>query len=715
MSGLKQSIVIVSEFTFKTKSGGGSRGATPGAYAFDYMARGDATEALTPVKLHEADGLTARYDAREAAVTGAGDIGELKSEFRRSQESAGVAFGYGRTSLSHDALVAACEDIQRQFDAGKTVFKTVLSFDGEYLKSMGVVPEDFEHAKKGDYRGQIDQMKLRMAVMSGLDNLADRGFDDMQYVGALQVDTHHAHCHLAMVDRGEGRVINRTTGAQRGKLSQDDFDAVRQGVDAYLSQHVFVKHLSPAVYSDERNVQCYVKNYAHEAMRERGLPQFLIACLPEDRSMWRAGNASPAMKKANAIMRDYVQGILDRPDSGFRGVTDEIAARLEARAELQGMTREQYARSYRAERKAFVDDCMNSAYQVLRQVPQEELNVRTRVLDRMSMDYEAMAVESHEDDADGMSRFGFRFRSYAGRQDFHRRETVKYHESLKAYESQENIAPAARAVIDFMRFEEEYNAMLLAKYQHFISFLSSEDEYAQDLRRVRELQERADALRRIRDDARFDSMDAERAEAFGRERYHVTGAGLRSADRDAFAARAGRAAAEFEDAGRELDFDLSLYGLALYRDEGNPDRPVYVEKDIKYPFDDVKALDLHHLTFDFGYDADISKPNLDAFIQAADRRCELFEKAAEYLNASGQGDAIGNFPVNDIRKMREMADTLRSSGRLPSAVAAYQAQAGVRRNEATTSLDTDYNEIMEDAVRRRVGMETGAADGIERT
>ena len=50
-----------------------------------------------------------------------------------------------------------------------------------------------------------------------------------------------------------------------------------------------------------------------------------------------------------------------------------------------------------------------------------------------------------------------------------------------------------------------------------------------------------------------------------------------------------------------------------------------------------------------------------------------------------------------------------------SAVAAYQAQAGVRRNEATTSLDTDYNEIMEDAVRRRVGMETGAADGIERT
>ena len=26
-------------------------------------------------------------------------------------------------------------------------------------------------------------------------------------------------------------------------------------------------------------------------------------------------------------------------------------------------------------------------------------------------------------------------------------------------------------VLDFMRFEEEYNAMLLAKYQHFMSFM----------------------------------------------------------------------------------------------------------------------------------------------------------------------------------------------------------------------------------------------------
>lgn len=46
---LKQSVVIVSEFTVKTPDGGGSRGASPGEYVLRYMARMGATEDLTPV------------------------------------------------------------------------------------------------------------------------------------------------------------------------------------------------------------------------------------------------------------------------------------------------------------------------------------------------------------------------------------------------------------------------------------------------------------------------------------------------------------------------------------------------------------------------------------------------------------------------------------------------------------------------------------------
>lgn len=325
---LKQSVVIVSEFTFKTKSGGGSRGATPGAYAYDYMARGEAVEQLTPVKLHEYDSMDSRYAVRSDAVEKAGNVQDMKSAFRDYQQTAGVAFGYGHVSLPQDKLVAACDDIQSQFDNGKTVFKTVLSFDEEYLKSIGVIQEDFEHHKKGDYRGQIDQMKLRMAVMAGVDKLSERGFDDLRYVGVLHVNTHQPHCHLAMVDCGEGRVINSKTGAQKGKLSKEDFKVVRAGIDDYLKSHAYVKHLSASIYDDSRNVQCYVKDYTHAKMRERTLPQFLIACLPEDRNLWRASNTSQAMRKPNAIVREYVTDILSQPDSGYSAALDKLNSQL---------------------------------------------------------------------------------------------------------------------------------------------------------------------------------------------------------------------------------------------------------------------------------------------------------------------------------------------------------------------------------------------------
>ena len=49
--GLKQSVVIVNEYTIKTGDKGGTRGGTPGDYVLRYMARVGATEDITPTKL----------------------------------------------------------------------------------------------------------------------------------------------------------------------------------------------------------------------------------------------------------------------------------------------------------------------------------------------------------------------------------------------------------------------------------------------------------------------------------------------------------------------------------------------------------------------------------------------------------------------------------------------------------------------------------------
>ena len=54
-------------------------------------------------------------------------------------------------------------------------------------------------------------MRLRMAIMHGLERMGHR-FDDLRYVGVIQVDTLHVHCHLAMVDAGFGRRVRTGEG-----------------------------------------------------------------------------------------------------------------------------------------------------------------------------------------------------------------------------------------------------------------------------------------------------------------------------------------------------------------------------------------------------------------------------------------------------------------------------------------------------------------------
>ena len=180
--GLKQDIVIVNEFSVPSPSGkGGSRGGTPGAYVTRYMARENAVEHLTPIRLHRTDDFILRYMARESAVERAPSAYDAKLAMRKAQGRGGVAFGYGQVSLSHDQLVSASKDVQQLFEQGHTVLKTVLSFDEEYLRRHGLIPQDFRCERPGDYRGHLDQMKLRMAIMHGLDRMSHghSGFDDL--------------------------------------------------------------------------------------------------------------------------------------------------------------------------------------------------------------------------------------------------------------------------------------------------------------------------------------------------------------------------------------------------------------------------------------------------------------------------------------------------------------------------------------------------------
>lgn len=673
---LKQSVVIVSEFTVKTPDGGGSRGASPGEYVLRYMARMGATEDLTPV-VWDQESFVTRYMARSEAVDRAGSIPELKQDMRDIQGDGGIGFGYGDVSLSHKKIHRAARDIQKCFDEGKTVMKTVISFDGEYLARNHIVPEGFFLEQEGDYRGNIDQMKLRMAIMRGMDRMS-RDYDDLQYVGVIQVDTKHVHCHLAMVDRGKGTLM--PNGQQRGMLSERSMMALRRGIDSFLDEKRAVKYMSANVEHDRRNTICYVKKYTHRAMNNRGFAQFLLACLPEDRRMWRAGTNRKEMQKANSIVRGYVEELLSKPDSGYTEALRRVDEYTKGRVQSDGLTGEEYRSLYEAGRQSIVRGCMDTVYSVLSRIPDGDFSVSTPMLDAMSLPYEVMANEA---DSDPMVEFGFKLRSYGSRLSYHRNERRKYHEAVRNYEEQAregNTDETSLPLYEYFKIEEEYNAMLMSKYQHFLRFLPPEEEYLEEYMDIVRYGDRLDRLGRMMDDPSLRRMGPVQAEEYGLRVYDEPGGQYVRDQRPVLEVRAARMRDDLASMRDEYRVKLAEHGMSMDADG----QPVQAPE---YAFDDVKALDLHHLFYDFPYDFDVSYGNMKAFTAMADRRRTAFEAARSYLVSTGQEAALADMPVADIEAQSRAAGQFRDD---PMLASRREKPAGRRKMGRTIRMDNPY-------------------------
>lgn len=682
--GLKQSIVVVNEYTTKTKKGG-SRGGTPGDYVVRYMLRDKATEDLTPVKLEDTDSYITRYMARESACERLNSIKDIKNGMRMAQGLGGIAFGYGEPSLSHAKVKNASKDIQRNFDKGKTVMKTVISFDEEYLRKTGIINPDFYLEKAGDYRGNIDQMKLRMAIMNGLNKMS-RSYDDLQYIGVLQVDTKHLHCHLAMVDRGEGNVM--PDGTQRGKLSSRNIRDLRRGIDMYLDEEKQIQHMSSNITHDKRNAVCFIKRYAHRTMDSQGIPQFLLSCLPDDKRLWRASTNRKEMQKPNAIVRSYVKEVLSLPDSGYTEAMRGIFHYAEFRKNNDDLSGAEYRQLIDDGKERIIEDCMNGVYSVLKQIPDNQKTVRTPMLDVMSMEYKDMANESVNDP---MIEFGFKLRSYSSRLDYHKKERKKYYNAVKTYENAENVSEDSKVLYDFFKIEEEYNAKVMCKYQHFLSFLPSKDEYEDDFKNLMDYRNRMRNLDKLRNDKSAKRMKPENAEDYGRRVYDMHGGRFVSIAPQVLDAR-------YDKMEQRYSIMLSDFKVKLEESGLTFDGKGVLNKK-PYTFDEVKALDLHHLEYDFPYDANVSKSNVNIFIEMAVKRYDAFMKAKDYLIRSNQPASIEKFAEKDIMLMKEVADKMSLN---PVITTKKQTPDGKKHNGRTIPLGKDYSKSMELAVKAAV-------------
>lgn len=711
---LKQSIVVVNEYTVKSRtSGKASRGGTPGDYVTRYMARELATEPLAPIRRQRTDDFILRYMARENATEAAVSKPEVKARMKRSQGAGGVAFGYGQVSLSDEQLKAASSDIQDWFDKGHTVMKTVLSFDQEYLRRHKIIPEDFVCARKGDYRGHLDQMKLRMAVMRGLERMEKSFYDDLRYVGVIQVDTEHVHCHLAMVDAGKGVVTE--DGTQRGKIHAPAKSLLRRSMDAWLDEKQTVRHMSSAVGYERRNVATFVKRWAHQQMLRESLPQFLIACLPEDRRLWRSSTNHESMKKPNRIVRQLVEEVLARPESPLPHAMGQVHEYANHRRKAEGLSDPQWRRLIENGREKIIERGVNGVYGLLRSLPDDALRVRTPMLDAMGLDYEELAARAGESSKHGQQDdligFGFRLRSYSSRLEHHREKRTAYHENARIWEKADDAGIASvssRVLYEFYLEEEEYHARCAAKYQKFLAFASPAEDWYRQWEKVAEYGERLLSLESMRRDASLRKIrDGNEAEKLGRDIYGQPGAHLLTLKGTAGTAvlddRIARMRANFDSRVDELRTELAAHGLKLniiVDPEGKVPDTAEISPGAEYDFEDVKGLDLHHMRYDFSSDVQVGRRARSQFVQWARSRRDHLDRAAEYLRASGQTEAIENLPMTDIDAMNALANSLERDPQavLPSEVAAISRERELLRRSRTVRLGSDLVKQVESQV-----------------
>lgn len=684
--GLKQSIVVKNQFTVKTGDNGGRRGKTPGRYVLRYMARKDATEPIAPIRQSRADDFIKKYMVRKDATEPLRDPKLVKQTAEDVVRFGGVAFGYGQIALSDEDLVKASDDIQKYFDEGKTVMKTVLSFDEDYLRENGIIDPNFVFQRAGDYKGHIDQMKLRKAIMSGLERFG-RFYDDLQYVGVIQVDTGHVHCHLAMVDKGVGKLA--PNGEQKGKMTQRSMNQLRRGIDVALDDQKTIQFMASQYQTEKRNVKSFVKKMSYLAIDEHGLGQLMLAALPEDSRLWRADSNNKRMKRANNLAREFVNKMFEKEGSGYREAQASVLAYVNKRSDREGLSEKDKAMLIKNGYKKIEDKAINTVYETLRQYRGEDLTVHTRMMDIAVSDLDDLAGQKD----DPLAQFGYRLRSYSSRRKHHMEEKHKYKQRVRELEDTPNRNEIADKFLEFYRFEAMYHAQLQAKYQSFLSFLPKRDVYEDRIKDLMDYEKRMVNLERMMNDKSMRKMNPDNAEVFGFSTYGQRG-GYYVAEKNTgvLRTRLGIMQDKFDKNMDDLNEDLFDAGFKLVQEDDG----FYLKPKLPYDFEDVKALDLHHLDYDFFYDADVSVGNVSRFVTTANERYELFKPVEEYLVRTDQEAQLEDFAVYDINKMKQYADDMKLKPVLKSKI----SEAGViERAHNTIDLSRDLEKELQDVIQ----------------
>lgn len=297
---LKREIVIRNEFSNKYYASGsdlGSRGGSFQAYIVGYMARDEASDALFPLDsqieaifeedyVNELDNrLLGKMSTLTDEETSELLFGDLTN---RSMKYDGLAFDAERLSMSYAEVLSKSQEIQKAFEDGHSVQKFIISFTDDYLRKMGVLPDDFKLTDRGDHFGNVDQLKLRQAIQEGMEEMLHEGsFKKPSWIGLVQLDTKHVHAHMVACDQvfGDSRLM--ADGLDRGKIYANERQAFRNGchqsLERQLGLHQEVDQIALLNDNTQRMLQRTVFDLAiHEIKEKQTFEQsFCVLDTPE--------------------------------------------------------------------------------------------------------------------------------------------------------------------------------------------------------------------------------------------------------------------------------------------------------------------------------------------------------------------------------------------------------------------------------------------------
>lgn len=617
----------------------------------------------------------------------------------------GVSFSHESLSLSHDHLMDSSKRIQDLFDRGHTVILTVLSFDHDYLVRNGVVPKEMPTpVEKGQYRGNVDQMKLRSAINHGLERMAKRhGYDQLEWVGVIQVDTEHVHCHLSLVDAGQGTIAS--DGSQRGKIPPCYQATLRRGIDARLDEQKSVAFMASAVTMERQNVVSHVKRWVHESMGRQYEPRFLLSLLPENKNHWRAGANRKDMKRANDLCRRIVERRLDSPDSPMEAAMSAVKNYAITRGVREGLSQKQQDQLIITGREQIIERCMNGVYRVLKDIPEHEQHQSTEMMQAMAapvedviVNYAASQASKHIDDEDvttaepersdddqlSSEEFVLRLRSYTSRLHHHRQMRKDYEAKdaeWQAADARGEASPESVAMHDFYRSEIDYHTRAESKYHHFLRFNDPDVDWDDDWADVDAYGKHLSDLDQLLEDDRLkNASSVQAAEAMGRRLYGHGGAGGLSGTpyeraiaerlllerRQRMDAQYRRKINAVESSWRDVGGRLvptpdpqvvesntdSMHHLSttvvrqrqiyvtMRSEIYTPGARLSVSTKPEYDFAKVRGVDLHDMRYDWLQDQPVGEEVIAEYERLAASRRLAFDRALLWMTNTGLGEEV---------------------------------------------------------------------------